>query len=452
MPAFEFFLFAIGDGKLKNKINTKCMRPSTILLILVIILTLVAISVTIWLSNRSYNEIVRLATEQFSQQQLILARSAATAIEIFFEDVEHRIFTLSKSKSVHEIEILKEMETLYNKGVGIKSLRRLDKDGIIRYIYPFWDWRQELIGKDYSQETYFQEAKKTDKAVVSGLLINEKGQKRIRVTIPISIEDEKGKREFNGIIVCSFDPETLSLLYIRPILSGKTGYAWLINEEGIFIAHYEKGFIGKDAFKVLAEKNPELFYDSIDEIQRKMMAEEQGVGRYISGWHQGQTEKIEKLIAYTPIRVFDKIWSIAVCAPVEEVERITSEAHRNELLILGFNIFFLTAIGIFFFIVFYRWSQSLKQEIKVRKETEEALRKSQQEFASLFKSSPEALVYTDEKSNILDVNPRFTKLFGYTLKEIKGINIDAGIIHSPDKIEEGKKLGRMAKSKGLTEG
>jgi len=54
------------------------------------------------------------------------------------------------------------------------------------------------------------------------------------------------------------------------------------------------------------------------------------------------------------------------------------------------------------------------------------LYKSRQEFVSLFNSSPEALVYTDEKSNILDVNPRFTELFGYTLEEIKGRNIDDG--------------------------
>jgi len=71
-----------------------------------------------------------------------------------------------------------------------------------------------------------------------------------------------------------------------------------------------------------------------------------------------------------------------------------------------------------------------------RKQDEEALNKSQQEFISLFKSSPEALVYVNEKSNILDVNSQFTKLFGYTLKEIKGRNINDGMIHPQGKIEE----------------
>jgi len=82
----------------------------------------------------------------------------------------------------------------------------------------------------------------------------------------------------------------------------------------------------------------------------------------------------------------------------------------------------------------------LANNITEQKKAEEAIKKSQQEFASLFYSSPEALVYLDEKSNVLNINPRFTELFGYTLKEIKGRKINEGFIHPPDKIEEGVKM------------
>ena len=85
-------------------------------------------------------------------------------------------------------------------------------------------------------------------------------------------------------------------------------------------------------------------------------------------------------------------------------------------------------------------TKDLEIDISKRKKAEEALRKSQQEFDSLFRNSPEALVYLDDKGIILDANLRFCKLFGYTLKEIKGRNIDGGMIHTSDKIEEGKKL------------
>ena len=85
-------------------------------------------------------------------------------------------------------------------------------------------------------------------------------------------------------------------------------------------------------------------------------------------------------------------------------------------------------------------TRDLEIDIEKRKTIEESLRISQQEFDSLFRSSPEALVYLDEKGTFLDANLRFCELFGYSLSEIKGRNIDDGLIHPSDKIEEGKKL------------
>ena len=86
----------------------------------------------------------------------------------------------------------------------------------------------------------------------------------------------------------------------------------------------------------------------------------------------------------------------------------------------------------------------LYRDITERKKAEEALRESQQEFASLFDSSPEALVYLDEKGNIIDINPHFTELFGYNLNEVKGRNLDNGMIHPPEKMEEGKWMTEKA--------
>lgn len=85
-------------------------------------------------------------------------------------------------------------------------------------------------------------------------------------------------------------------------------------------------------------------------------------------------------------------------------------------------------------------TRDLETDISKRKKVEEALRKSQQEFDSLFRSSPEALAYLDKKGTILDANTRFCELFGYSLSEINGRNIDDGMIHPYDKTEEGKKL------------
>ena len=80
---------------------------------------------------------------------------------------------------------------------------------------------------------------------------------------------------------------------------------------------------------------------------------------------------------------------------------------------------------------------------------EKSLRKSQLEFSGIFKSFPEALVYVDEKANIIEINRRFTELFGYTLKEIKGRNIDDGMIHTSEMLKKGKELTRKGLEKGF---
>jgi diguanylate cyclase (GGDEF)-like protein/PAS domain S-box-containing protein len=81
-------------------------------------------------------------------------------------------------------------------------------------------------------------------------------------------------------------------------------------------------------------------------------------------------------------------------------------------------------------------NEQLQKDIVMYKQDEEAIQKSQQEFAILFNKSPEAIIYTDEKGTILKINPRFSELFGYTSKEIEGKNINEGIINPADKMEE----------------
>ncbi len=85
-------------------------------------------------------------------------------------------------------------------------------------------------------------------------------------------------------------------------------------------------------------------------------------------------------------------------------------------------------------------------DIRERIKSEETLRKSQQEFASLFQSHSEAILYLDSIGTVLNANKRFTELFGYTLEEIKGKNINYGSIVPPDKRKEGEELDKRAVS------
>lgn len=82
-------------------------------------------------------------------------------------------------------------------------------------------------------------------------------------------------------------------------------------------------------------------------------------------------------------------------------------------------------------------------DITERKKVERALRENQEKFKQLFMDSPEAAVYTEPDSRISDVNPRFTDLFGYSLDEVKGKNINDVVVQN-DKIEEAEMLDRAS--------
>lgn len=70
----------------------------------------------------------------------------------------------------------------------------------------------------------------------------------------------------------------------------------------------------------------------------------------------------------------------------------------------------------------------LYKDISQLKKTEEALRQSREKFERLFMNNPEAAVYLDLGFHILDVNPRFTELFSYSLHEVAGRHINDVIV------------------------
>ena len=76
-------------------------------------------------------------------------------------------------------------------------------------------------------------------------------------------------------------------------------------------------------------------------------------------------------------------------------------------------------------------------------ETQIAIRHNQQKFEALFIGNPEAAVYLGTDFHIVEINPRFKALFGYSLDEIAGKHIN-DIIVPKDRLDEAQQLDRNA--------
>ncbi|HML03951.1 MAG TPA: PAS domain S-box protein, partial [Candidatus Bathyarchaeia archaeon] len=77
---------------------------------------------------------------------------------------------------------------------------------------------------------------------------------------------------------------------------------------------------------------------------------------------------------------------------------------------------------------------------KKLEENAREIQENQRKLERLFVNIPEACVYMDLNLHILEINPRFCELFGYSLDEVKGKNID-DVVVPRDKIDEAKMLG-----------
>ena len=149
--------------------------------------------------------------------------------------------------------------------------------------------------------------------------------------------------------------------FLRDIRSGKSGYAWIIDSNGIFLYHPESMFIGRNAFGVRKEKDPGIPFKRINMIQRdKMLKGLEGTDWYYSGWHHGITGKIKKLIAYSPVIISEnplQKWSVAVVAPVYEIEDALKRREIWQYFLQGVIILvILFSAGVILFFML-RWSR-----------------------------------------------------------------------------------------------
>jgi PAS domain S-box-containing protein len=87
----------------------------------------------------------------------------------------------------------------------------------------------------------------------------------------------------------------------------------------------------------------------------------------------------------------------------------------------------------------------IARDISVRKKDEQAVKESQRKFEGLFRHNPEAMVYLDSDFRILDANPRFYQLFGYSARKVEGKSINE-VVAPEDMMEEAERLDKDAKN------
>jgi PAS domain S-box-containing protein len=89
--------------------------------------------------------------------------------------------------------------------------------------------------------------------------------------------------------------------------------------------------------------------------------------------------------------------------------------------------------------------QIIAKDVTDKKAVLESMRKTETLFSQLFQNSPMAIVFLDDKGNVVQINQGFHELFGFSIDELKGQGLNAYIV--PEELEaEGNDLNSLITS------
>lgn len=414
------------------------------------LVTVVVLAAAFVLGLMSSNKMREVISEQFNQQQLIIAKSVASDIEEKFAFIKNELHTLNLSPAIQYLEVSwpnRMQITLENvKPYGVVEIglvaisqgeaviHRLDSSGkhsshpVDPQTLPFFTWAQDPAHQNlfFIERTCWSVRRNAD---TSYLLL-------AIPTYQVSMDESHPEAlgSFTGVLYLLIDPYFLAQKYAQDIRSGQTGYAWIIDSQGHFLYHPERDFIGKDAFEIREKRAARVSFDEINRIQReRMLAGQEGTSYYWSGWHRGVQAPMKKFIAFAPIIISadndTMVWSVAVVAPQSEVEGAIHEVYIRQFLLQGFLIFIILLAGGTGIYYESRWASSLEKEVARKtlelKKSNEELSISEKRYKSLVESAEDSILTVDANGEILSVNRYGAQFLGYTIHGIVGKNLKA---------------------------
>ncbi len=401
----------------KSSRRTKAERNAiAITLSVAFLFILAAIALGLWHTA----EIRNIVSRQFNEEQLVVARHVAGLVERELGFLEKELKLISREIAPRALRseggrpMLSDPESM--QPIMQKSLARVVESGVQKIMLI------EAGETNQKAYHYIYDDQWTSSAGEFSFLPDPGELLPDRVWFSSPLADSSRLNLFMatplpapqmGLVVFDINISWFLNPFAKGIQSGKTGYAWIISEDGHFLYHPKTEFIGRDAFNVRKEEDPRLSFHTINFIQKeKMLKGLEGTGSYESGWHRGVTGHVEKLIAFTPIRLeghYPRTWSIAVVAPISEIEGLVEDARSRQLLLQILLLMAVVSAACAVLFLEKRWSRYLEIEVKDRTQ---ALMRSEEKYRSLVESAEDFIFTVEKNGDFYSLNPFTAGFFG----------------------------------------
>ena len=360
--------------------------PQILLFILAGTIILSILFFTFWQRlNRKVEDILK---QQFNQQQLELARKIADNVEAYFDIMESDLLAYPWRFSLippDSPSFDRYMQARFQdlSRLGVLEIRWYDQNGRLARV-----WRQQ-------QPATPLETGESLPAPVLAWAHDPKSKGRLylgmvhratqppwqgRLVMPFltGLYASPEASSPYGFLEILIDPIFIASKVTTGVRSGATGYPWIIDQNGVFLAHYEKEFVGQDAIEVRKKRGPHITFKGLEGLQERILKGEEGTGSYISGWHRQRMGETPKLAAFTPIHfnqgliqnVTDvedpahNLWGVAVVAPVAEVSGTVGEVMHQELFLVALFLLAVILGSVALIVVALSWNKILAREVK----------------------------------------------------------------------------------------
>jgi len=413
-----------------------------------------AITVAVYLLvQKNVKDFEKTIVNQTQAHLLTIAKTEAEHIELLLTDVFAELAIVASNpivqkrirKNLGVDEIPESAYSPFKIAFGhianiVGSLYRIDSEGRVQTSLPF---REQVRGRDYSKQPGVNFILKnhdihswntTSHKHISKIFTSDSGRKAISVSVPV-FENQN----FIGILYAVIYLDTVEDI-IRPVEAGKRGYAWIINNSGLIVAHpkAEYEYIGTDIVAKRKEAFPRYDWFDLDSIVAKMTKGQEGTGTYHSAWWEdGKFKLAKELTAFAPARMENELWSIGVSMSYDEVSGPVDAHFRKLSMIAGLLIVILIAMATLFLRhqknrtkleitaqyadELTSINRQLEGEIIERKQAEKTLKDSEDRLKSILDSINTGVVIIDaEKHIIVDANPVAVELIGTTRDKIVG--------------------------------
>jgi PAS domain S-box-containing protein len=382
-------------------------------------ITLAMMAVVLVLGWQASSKVQEIVLSDFNRQQLILARHASARIQNAVNSLKRELQVLSIAPVVQYLEqpsMRKRLVNTYDtlKEKSVLSIRFVTDDAV--FVVDGAGYREAAVSK--TERDFLKWAAGSRGRVLVGAAsaaVRDSGKLAMDMVIAVRkvSTDEVHPlppKTLTGAMIFSVDATDIAGDVTRDIVSGKTGYAWVIDNRGAFLYHPEPSFTGKNAFEARRKKRAAISFEQINMIQKEqMIAGREGMSWYVSGWHRSEDMTMKKLIAYSPVFIDDDrkdhLWSVAVVAPVSEVKNAIHDIQIRQFMMEGMFLAILAIGAVAILRVMFTWSDALERVVEAR--TTE-LKKTVRQYSSLVENANDLIFSLDRRYSFLSIN-----IFGY---------------------------------------